>query len=671
MKIRIGKNWFIWILLVLNLFEINTSLNRSSGEPRFFVRSAFAELAPLIPRELLFGNPEKTNPQISPDGKRLAFIAPDEKNILQIWVRTMGQEDDKVITSDKKRGIRRYFWTYDSDQLMYLKDNDGDENYHLYSVNMKTNVIRDMTPFQGVQADLVALDPNFPNEMLVALNLIDPEKQDVYRVNLKNGAVELDTENPGNMVGWITDAQFKIRAGTATTPEGGTQILFRDSQGKPWKTLRILQPTEDGRVVNISSDGKTLFTVSNQNANAERLLAIDIGTGKESVVAEDRIYDIGNAEFGAQGILIHPAKKTIQAVAFYRDQLQWEPLDESVSADFKALEKIRKGQINIINRDLSDKLWIVSYTSDDAPVYFYIYDRSSRTGKLLFSNQPKLEGLTLAQMKPISFESRDRLTIHGYLTLPPGIPSKNLPTILLVHGGPWVRDTWGFNPQAQWLANRGYAVLMINYRGSSGYGKTFLNAGDREWGGKMQNDLLDGVNWIVKEGIADKKKIAIMGRSYGGYAVLAGLAFTPDIFAAGIDIVGPSNIISLLKSIPPDLAPMRADYFRRVGDPEKDSEFLKSRSPLFSVDRVKAPLLVIQGANDPRVKKTESEQMVEALRKANKPVNYFVYSGEGHYFLRPENKIHLNAKIEEFLAKNLGGRLEPVGEIKGNSAVEN
>lgn len=631
---------------------------------------AFAELPPLIPRDLLFGNPERTTPQISPDGKRIAFIAPDEKNILQIWVRTMGQQDDKMISSDKKRGIRRYFWTYDSDQLMYLKDNDGDENYHLYAVNMRTNVVRDMTPFQGVQADLVALDPNFPDEMLVGLNLRDSEKQDVYRVNLKNGAVELDTENPGNMVDWITDAQFKVRAGTATTPEGGAQFLYRDSPEKPWKILRVLQPTEEGRVASLSLDGKTLFAISNQNANAERLLAINIETGKEAIVAEDPIYDIGNAEFGAQGILIHPGKKTIQAVAFYRDRLQWQALDKSISADLEALEKIRKGQINIINRDLSDKLWVVSFTSDDAPVYYYIYDRSLRTAKALFSNQPKIEGLTLAQMKPISFGSRDGLTIHGYLTVPPGIPAKNLPTVLLVHGGPWVRDTWGFNPQAQWLANRGYAVLMINYRGSSGYGKKFLNAGDREWGGKMQNDLTDGVNWIVKEGIADKKKIAIMGRSYGGYAVLAGLAFTPDVFAAGVDIVGPSNIISLLKSIPPDFVPMKAMYFRRVGDPEKDMEFLKLRSPLFSVEQVKAPLLVIQGANDPRVKKKESEQMVEALRKANKVVNYFVYSDEGHYFLRSENRLHLNSKIEEFLAKQLGGRLEPVGEIKGHSAVE-
>lgn len=333
------------------------------------------------------------------------------------------------------------------------------------------------------------------------------------------------------------------------------------------------------------------------------------------------------------------------------------------------LKKLHKGQISINSRDLSDNIWIVSYNRDDGPAAYYLYDRKKQTEKLLFMSETRLEGLQLASMKPISFISRDGLTIHGYLTMPVGIPTKNLPTVLLVHGGPWARDTWGFNPQVQWLANRGYAVLQVNYRGSRGYGKNFLKAGNKEWGGKMQEDLVDATQWIVKQGLADPKRIAIMGRSYGGYAVLAGLTFTPDLFAAGVDIVGPSNLSTLLKSIPPHFAPMKAMFSQRVGDPESEADLLKSRSPLFFVDRMKVPLLIAQGGNDPRVKQAESEQIVEAMRKANKPVEYILYPDEGHYFLRPENRIHLNAVIETFLGKHLGGRVEPPGDIKGHSGI--
>jgi dipeptidyl aminopeptidase/acylaminoacyl peptidase len=316
---------------------------------------------------------------------------------------------------------------------------------------------------------------------------------------------------------------------------------------------------------------------------------------------------------------------------------------------------------------LADKTWLVVYTTDDGPSTYYAYDRESKQTKRMFSTQPKLEGLTLAAMKPISFKSRDGLTIHGYLTLPPGVEAKTLPTVLLVHGGPWGRDSWGFNNMAQWLANRGYAVLQVNFRGSTGYGKKFLNAGNREWAGKMHNDLIDGVDWLVKDGVADAKKIAIMGGSYGGYATLVGLTFTPDTFCCGVDIVGPSNIITLLKSIPPYWKPALAMFAKRVGDLEKDEGFLKSCSPLFKVDKIKSPLLIGQGANDPRVKQAESDQIVEAMRKAKKPVEYIVFTDEGHGFARPENRLFFNAKAEEFLAKYLGGRCEPVGEIKGHS----
>jgi dipeptidyl aminopeptidase/acylaminoacyl peptidase len=619
-------------------------------------------VANLIPREILFGNPERSHPQLSSDGKYLAYLAPDQNNVLQVWLRTVGREDDRQLTADKKRGIQLYFWTYDGEQLIYLQDADGDENWHFYAVNIKSNIVRDLTPFQGIQAQLVALDPNFSNEVLVGMNLNDPSKHDVYRINLKNGAVEFDIENPGNVVSWIADAKFQVRAAIATMPDGGYDLLFRAATDKPWETLRHWSPNDEGYAVSFDSDGKTLYIVGSHDANTQRLIALDVTTREESVVAEDSQYDV-------EEMLIHPVTRVIQAVSFYRDKQEWQVLDQSIAADFEAIAQVRQGEFGVSSRDLADNSWLVAYFTDDGPVYYYAYDRESKTSTLLFSNQPKLEGLSLASMQPISYLARDGLTIHGYLTTPVGIPTENLPTVLLVHGGPWARDIWGYNPEVQWLANRGYAVLQVNFRGSTGYGKDFLNAGNREWAAKMHDDLIDAVNWLVEQGIADSKKIAIMGGSYGGYATLVGLTFTPDVFAAGVDIVGPSNLVTLLQSFPPYWAPMKAMLVHRVGDLEKEEKFLKSRSPLFFADRIQKPLLIGQGANDPRVKQAESDRIVEAMRKANKPVEYVLYTDEGHGFARPENRLHFYAIAEEFLAKYLEGRVEPIGDIPGHSGV--
>ncbi|MBD2537553.1 S9 family peptidase [Coleofasciculus sp. FACHB-SPT36] len=626
-------------------------------------RSA-TQLPPLIPREILFGNPERTSPRLSPDGKYLAYIAPDDKNVLQVWLRTVGQEDDRQLTADKKRGIRIFFWTYNADQLMYMQDSDGDENFHLYSVNIHSNIVRDLTPFQGVKAQPVDLDPKFPDQVLVGMNLKDLQKFDVYRINLANGAVDLYAENPGNVVSWTVDAQFQVRAATAATPDGGSDLLFRETTQGDWETLRHWGPDDEGGAVSFSEDGKTLYISGSHDANASRLIAFDVTTREETVIAEDPQYDLG-------GIVIHPITRVIQAVSFYKEKQEWQVLDQSIAADFEAIAQIRPGEFGISSRDLADKNWLVAFLTDDGPVYYYAYNRDSKTSTLLFSNKPTLEGLSLASMQPISYQAQDGLTIHGYLTTPVGITAQNLPTVLLVHGGPWARDTWGYDPQAQWLANRGYAVLQVNFRGSTGYGKAFVNAGNREWAAKMHDDLIDAVNWLVQQGISDPQKIAIMGGSYGGYATLVGLTFTPDVFACGVDIVGPSNLITLMQSIPPYWEPLKANFYYRVGNLETEEEFLKSRSPLFFVDRITKPLLIAQGANDPRVKQAESEQIVEAMQKANKPVEYALYTDEGHGFARPENRLHFYAIAEEFLSKYLGGRCEPLGDIPGHSGVLN
>ena len=620
------------------------------------------QLPPLIPRETLFGNPERTRPQLSPDGKYLAYIAPDEKNVLQVWLRTVGQEDDRKLTDDQKRGIRMYFWTYNADQLIYLQDSDGDENFHLYLVNIQSNIVRDLTPFQGVKAQVVEIDPELPDKVLVGLNLNNQQKFDVYRIDLNNGAVEFDSDNPGNIISWTADAKFQIRAATAATPDGGYELLFRETLDAPWETLRHWGPDEQGGAVGFSADNQTLYVIGSHDANAQRLLAFDLATREETVMAEDEQYDVG-------GILTHPTTRVIQAVSFDKDKVEWQIVDESIAADFEAIAQVRDGEFGVTSRDLADKNWLVAYTTDDGPVYYYAYNRESKSSTLLFSNQPKLEELSLASMEPVAYEARDGLTIHGYLTIPVGLEPKNLPTVLLVHGGPWARDTWGYSPIVQWLANRGYAVLQVNFRGSTGYGKAFLNAGNRQWAATMHDDLIDGVNWLVKQGIADPEKIAIMGGSYGGYATLVGLTYTPDVFAAGVDIVGPSNLVTLMKSIPPYWAPLLANMYHRVGNLETEEEFLKSRSPLFFVDKIQKPLLIGQGANDPRVKQAESEQIVEAMKQAGKPVEYALYTDEGHGFARPENRLHFFAIAEEFLAKYLGGRFEPAGDIQGHSGI--
>lgn len=617
---------------------------------------AWGELPPLIPREVLFGNPVKTQAQISPNGKMLAYLAPDDKGVMNVWARTLGQEDDKVVTADKKRGIRRYEWQQDSEHILYIQDRDGDEDWHVYQTNLKTKNTRDLTPFQGVRAQGFNTDPNFPDEMLVQLNIRDRRLHEMYRINLKNGAVEMDTENPGDVSGFVVDNKFQVRAAQVMLPDGGTEIRVRDIEKSPWRTFLKWGPEETfGSMWGFTPDNTGVYLASSVDANAARLLEVDLASGKSNVIAEDRQYDVA-------WVLTHPKTHKLDAVMFIRQRTEWTVVNKSLQADFDALRKVRDGDFYIDSRDLADNTWIVSYAVDNAPGPTYAYDRASKKATFLFSDRPALEKYKLTKMQPISFQARDGMTIYGYVTLPVGLEPRSLPMVLSVHGGPWGRDMWGLNNEVQWLANRGYAVLQIDFRGSWGYGKAYLNAGDREWAGKMHADLIDGKNWAVKQGYADPKQVCIMGWSYGGYATLVGLAFTPDEFACGVDAVGISNIVTWLSTIPTYWEPIKAIHKKRVGDVETEQEFLKSRSPLFKADQIKAPLLIGHGANDPRVKQAESDQIVAAMRKNGKTVEYIVFPDEGHGFARPENKLKFYAAAEPFLAKYLGGRAEPPSE---------
>ena len=623
-----------------------------------------AEAPPLIPRDVLFGNPVKASPRISPDGTRLAYLAPSDKNVLNVWVRTIGKDDDTQVTNDTHRGIRIHFWAEDGTHLLYMQDVDGDENFHVYSVNLETKAVRDLTPFQGVKAVNVATERRKPGEILVGLNLRDRRLFDMHRVDLQTGAVVLDTENPGDVLGWITDANFQIRGAWAKDqPTGASTLRVRDAKDKPWRDLATWPFGENGDPYEFSADGNAIYVESSLGSDTTRLVKLDLATGKDlEVLARNEKADVAD-------VMIHPDRRVVEAVSFNYLKGEWQVLDPPIKGDFDALGSLHRGEFEVVSRDRADRKWIVEYRGDDGPVAWYAWDRDAKKGEKLFVARPALEKYTLARMEPVVIKARDGVDLVSYLTLPPGREAKGLPLVLNVHGGPWARDTWGYDPEAQWLANRGYATLQVNFRGSTGFGKAFHNAGNGQWGvGGMQYDLTDAVKWTIAKGIADAKKVCIYGGSYGGYATLAGLVFTPELYACGVDIVGPSHIKTLFQSIPPYWAPFKKELVLRVGDAEKDEALNEKISPFFHAAQVRAPLIIAQGANDPRVKIAESDQMVTAMRGKGLPVTYVVYKDEGHGFARPENRLDFYGRVDEFLAKQLGGRSEPWQEVKGSSA---
>ena len=619
----------------------------------------------LIPREVLFGNPERISPRISPDGTRLAWIAPHEE-VLNVWVAPIGDsgvdwDAAQVVTDDTDRGIRVFDWAWDGRHLLYLQDTGGDENWRLYDVDLETPAAaggqagwgkRDLTPYDGIQARLIASSKRHRDEVLVGMNRDNPQLHDVYRLDLKTGELAKLIENPG-YIGWLADEDMAVRGALSPLPDGGFDLLVRDDAEANWRTLLTISADDApaSQALAFTGDGNSLLAISAAGADTGRLVRIDLASGDAQVLLEDPEADV-------TGAVLHPDTREPQIAVVLKDRAEYHVLDPAVEPDYEAIRALHTGDPQLVGRDEADTTWLVAFIDDAGPVRYYAYDRATRTGSFLFESRPELSRYELAPMEPFSFTTRDGLTVHGYVTFPPGRERSGLPAVLDVHGGPQARDVWGFNPEAQWFANRGYLCIQVNYRGSTGYGKAFVAAGDREWGGKMHDDLLDAVGYVVAQGWADPDRIAIYGGSYGGYAALVGAAFTPDVFRCAVDIVGPSNLRTLLETIPPYWAPLKAQLYKRVGNPDTDEEFLWSRSPLSRVHDIRIPLLIAQGANDPRVKQAESEQIVAALADAGIDYEYMLFPDEGHGFAKPENRLKFYAAAERFLAKYLGGRFE-------------
>ncbi|WOE76561.1 S9 family peptidase [Alterisphingorhabdus coralli] len=628
----------------------------------------------LIDRDDLFGNPVASQGRISPDGQWVSWIAPDE-GVMNVWVAPASDPSaGKVITDDRHRGISNHFWSTDSKYVMFVKDNDGDENFHVYATNPSDASTRDLTPVaDGARAQILGVSRDRPGVILVGFNERNPQLTDLYEVNIETAERTLIAENPG-YASWITDNAYKPRMAMIPQPTGGMKAVYLNDDFTPGETFADI-PSEDMLSTNIagfSRDNKKAFFIDSRERNLAAGIEVNLETGERSVIVEPEKADLG-------GVLRD--NETYEPIAYSVNYLkdEWFALNEEAAAELKFLRENLAGEFSVTSRTHDDKTWIVYDGSAKAPGQYYVYDRDADTLTPWFSTRPDLAEAPLQKMHPLELKSSDGLTMVSYLTLPPGSdadgdgrPEKALPMLLWVHGGPWSRDSYGYNTIHQWMANRGYAVLSVNYRGSTGFGKEFTNAAVGEFSGKMHDDLIDAVGWAVKEGIAIEDKVAIGGGSYGGYATLTGVTFTPDTFACGVDIVGPSSLVTLIESFPPYWKPFLAGtWYRYAGDPAdpEQREDLLSRSAISRIDDIKVPLLVGQGGNDPRVTKQEADNLVKAMQDKGLPVTYINYPDEGHGFQKPENRMSFFAAMEGFLGTCLGGRVQPIGDsFEGSSA---
>ena len=625
----------------------------------------------LIPRKVIFGNPERTAPFLSPDGSKILFTAAVD-GVMNVWV---GPTNDitaaKPLTQEKQRPILQYMWARNGTHVLYLQDQGGNENYHVYAVDLATSTTRDLTPHKKVRAEILELSSDRPDEILIGLNNRDERWHDAWRINVVTGEAKLVQKNDG-FGSLIADNNLNVRLGIKPKPDGGQEYMRLE--GGAWKPFTTV-PGDDALTTNawvFAAGNKSLYMVDSRGRNTSALTLVDVATAKGKVVAQSDKADIYET--------IHdPTTKEALAYTVDYERMVWKALKPEIKTDIDFLDKQVTGYWSLLSQSKDNNLWTLWIFNTGEPIKFGLYDRKKRSMKILFGARPNLEGATLARMHPKIIKSRDGLDLVSYVTLPPGsdadgdgIPDKPLPMVLNVHGGPWTRDSFAYSPPATWLANRGYAVLNVNFRGSTGFGKAFVNAGDKEWGAKMHDDLIDAVDWAVAARIAKKDKVAIYGASYGGYATLVGLTTTPDKFACGVNIVGPSNLATMLANMPAYWTSFVDTFKRRVGDPStpEGKALLKDRSPLFRASNIKRPLLIAQGANDPRVKQAEADQIVRVMGKKRLPVTFALYSDEGHGFARPENRLSFYAISEAFLAQCLGGRAEPIGDdFEGSSIV--
>ena len=615
----------------------------------------------LIPRAHLFGNPNRLNGTISPDGSRLGWVAPLD-GVMNVWTAPFAApEEARPMTHDAKRGVRDYYWAYDGQHLLFLQDRDGDENWRLHAVNVGTGETRPLTP-EGVRATPAGTSRHVRGAVLVTLNQRDPRYPDLFRIELATGDMTLVAENPG-FAGFMANDRFVPRLALRSTRDGGQDMLRPAADGAwaDWFRIAAEDAFSTG-ASHLSADGKTLYMRDSRGRDTAALVAMDLATDAQTVLAEHARADIG-------GLLTDRDTYAPLAYGVMVERLSYVALDPRVQPDLDFLAAQDIGDWWVMSRTEDDRRWIVGAYSDTRPSIVYLYDRESRCLRMLYATRPELTDAPLAPMHPVTIPARDGLELISYLTLPrhldkaaTGRPAVPAPIVLLVHGGPWARDVFGYNPYAQWLADRGYAVMSVNFRGSTGLGKQFINAANLEWGRRMDDDLLDAIAWAVDERIADPTRVAIFGTSYGGYAVLAAMTRNPELYACGVDVVGPSNLGTLLATVPPYWASFRAQLVRALGDPdtEEGRALLRERSPLHRAGSIRRPLLIAQGANDPRVKQAESDQMVAAMKANGVPVTYLLYPDEGHGFVRPENQLAFAAVAENFLAECLGGRAAPI-----------
>jgi dipeptidyl aminopeptidase/acylaminoacyl peptidase len=631
------------------------------------------EAAALIPRAALFGNPTRAQGLISPDGQWLSWIAPKD-GVLNIWIAPAADpEAARVITSATDRPIRTHFWSPDARGVMYIQDKGGDENFLLYRVDIATGAETTLTPFENTRVDLIGASSTIKDKLLLGLNNRDPQWHDVHLLDLTTGALTLVLENNA-YADFMADDNLVLRMAVQQNAAGGTdyfRVADNVVEGTPFETS-AMEDALTTAPAGYTSDGATRYWIDSRGRNTAALFAQDTATGARRLIAEDDKADIVST-------LRHPMTGVVEGYAVNYLTRRWIAIDPAIGSALAWLSERLEGEFSVQSRTDDDSVWIIANDPLTKPVRTFIYDRVTQSLIPFYVSRPELEGLPLQPMHPVEIASRDGLTLPCYLTLPPGSgpdggarPDAPVPMVLLVHGGPWSRDTYGFNSAHQLLANRGYAVLSVNFRGSTGFGKAFLNAGNKQWGLAMHDDLIDAVNWAVAQGIAVADRIAIMGGSYGGYATLAGLTFTPEVFACGVDIVGPSNLETLLETIPPYWGPMVKQFHERMGDPstEEGLALMRAASPLHKADQIVRPLLIAQGANDPRVKQSESDQIVGAMQAAGIPVTYVLYPDEGHGFARPENSIAFYAIAENFLSACIGGRAEAIGDVLKPSSAQ-